>query len=332
MTIENGIVNVKYNRMKKILILLAAAALVAVVSCKKKGPESTPVDTTLPTVTWGIEGDTAEIGTKESTKVTVTAEQGIDELKVEVKVPSLMLAALLNDKAISIQSNYADENTDGILDFVGDSKAASFFKLSSVQDSKEVIFNPISLVTELMNGVKTMKDGDTFTFNIYVKDKVGKDARLVVKFHWTATPDLEWNGGDQSKPCSIAKGTEASEIPADFSVTAPGKIEEFVIKVSAPNSVGALLADNIGVDETSLDGIATVPLDLIANDLLDEYIDKTSLGTNVKDATTLNLNMGKLLNFVARRCSAGDSIKLEFSIKDALGRTEVFLVTYNVTE
>ena len=31
MTIENGIVNVKYNRMKKILILLAAAALVAVV-------------------------------------------------------------------------------------------------------------------------------------------------------------------------------------------------------------------------------------------------------------------------------------------------------------
>lgn len=318
--------------MKKIFMLLAAAALVAGVSCKKKGPETPVEDTTLPKVSWGLEGDTAEIGTKESTKVTITAEQGIDELKVEVKVPSVMLAALLNDKAISIQSNYADENTDGILDFVGDSKAAGFFKLGAVQDSKEVTFNPISLVTELMAGVKTMKDGDTFTFNIYVKDKAGKDARLVVKFHWTATPALEWSAGDTAKPCDVAKGAEASSIPADFSITAPGKIEEFIIKVSAPNNVGSLLASNIGVEETSLDGIATVPLNLITNDLLDEYIDKASLGANVKDATTLNINLGKLLNFVSRRCSAGDSIKLEFSIKDALGRTEVFLVTYNVTE
>ena len=315
--------------MKKILYLLAAASIVACVSCKKKNqPEEQP-DLTLPTVTWGIEGDTAEIGTKESTKVTVTAENGIDELTVEVTLPSVMMAALLNNTAISLDANYADENSNGKLDLVRDSKSAGFFSLSSVQDAKTVTFNPATLVSELRSGVKTMKDGDTFTFNIYVKDKKENDARLVVKFHWTATPSLEWSAGDLAKPCSFAKNADAASIPSDFSVAAPGKIETFVIKLTAADNIVNLLADNLSVASS----LGTVELDLINNSLISDFIDDKTVGDVLKQATNANLNLGKLLNWCAKRINdaSANQIKLEFVISDALGRTENFVVNYEVT-
>lgn len=322
---ENGNNNVKFIDMKKLMYALAAALLVfGGVSCKKKNADTQP--TTAPTITWNAESDVVEIGSKENTTMTVTAEEGIDVLTIETVLPSIMVASTFNSTFVDLKANWADETKNGTMDLVNDSKSAAYFSLSSIKNAKSVAFDLNKVVTTLLKGYAS-KDGDEFTFNVYVKDIVGKEARKTVKFHWTAEPSITWTDNDMTKPYSF-KADDVKGVPAQFVIAAPATIEKFLLTVATNSAdVSKWLADNMKVQV--LDG--KVILDLIGNKLVQDFNFGQEIGEalKVKDAT---LSLSDFLEKTVRRAEAGTQLEITFSVTDSFERTTEAKVIYIVSE
>lgn len=311
--------------MKKFFYALAAALMVfGAASCKKN---KQPVqDTTAPAITWAVEGDMVEIGSKVNTKMTITAEEGIDILTIETVLPSIMVATAFNSTYVGVQANWATETKNGVMDLVNDTKTAGAFGLGAVKNTKGVAIDLNTVVTTLLKGYPS-KDGDEFTFNIYVKDAVGKEARKTVRFHWTAEPAIVWTDNDMAKPFSF-KTADVATVPAQFVITAPATIEKFLLTVASNNEkVNTWLAGNMEVNV--IDG--KVILDLIGNKFVKDFNFGQEIGEalKVKEAT---LTLNDLLGKIANRANANTQLTFTFAVTDAFERTTEAQVVYIISE
>ena len=300
--------------MKRLLFTAAAAlAVLSGVSCKKDGNQG---PTTKPTISWGVENASlVQIGSKENTKVTITAEEGLDTFTAELTLPSIMVASTLNSTVLGIQANWADEKKNAILDFVNDDKCAKYFGLSSVRNSKSAVVDPGILVKALLEGYAA-KDGDEFVFSFYVKDAAGQEVRSTYTFHWTAEPSYEWPSGDFTKPLSV-NPEDPDAIKATFKIAAPAKIQKFFIVVRS-NSDDALdyASSNAKVAITE----KSVRLDLIGNALVKRFNFGT-VGEALVGLTSVEIDLADFVSDCLLGEGAGTTLSAELEVTDDFDRT-----------
>lgn len=331
------ILNNKNNQiMKKLLYLISAAILVAgVASCKKSKTDNT----TAPSISWGISGDTVEIGSKEDASITVSVPEGVESFTIEVILPSIELNTSLNANYISVKDNYASttvngktvEVVNGILDLVGDSKSSSALSLGAVKAATSLSINLAKVVSTLMTGYNA-KDGDVFVFNMVVKDAVGKEAKKSFTFHWTAEPSLIWLDGSTvmniKEICPVDR-TDITSVPATFKVTAPAVIDAFKLTVKSSNSDILTPISIYGESDPSIPG--GVMLDLIGSPKAAGLDYGVEVGEKLK-VTETTLTLTSLIRSMAVLVepSGEATIQFTFKITDAFDRTLIEEVNYVV--
>lgn len=210
--------------MNKFMYLIAAAALLLAVGCKKE-----KVDPTKPSITWD---SNTSFGQVEMTpaldaNITITAPGKIQDLKL-----ALNLGANNNlvNQYIKIQSNKSTNGSSPVMDLVDDEASANLLgglgmrAGSSLRGREQFKLDLQKILERILQG-QPVDNNTSFTIDIRVTDQSGNMSSKTAKFHFTAAPEVSW----PKNPGFSVVDLDATEIECKVNIWAPGKIEKLTV-------------------------------------------------------------------------------------------------------
>ena len=210
--------------MNKIMYILAAAALLLTVGCKKE-----KVDPTKPSITWD---SNTSFGQVEMTpaldaNITITAPGKIQDMKL---VLNLGGNNNLVNQYIKIQSNKSTNGSSPVMDLVEDESSANLLgglgmrAGSSLRGREQFKLDLQKILERILLG-QPVDNNTSFSIEIRVTDMAGSPASKTAKFHFTAAPEVSW----PKNPGFAVVDLDAAEIECKVNVWAPGKIEKMTL-------------------------------------------------------------------------------------------------------
>jgi len=210
--------------MKKTLLIIAAAAALLAVACKKD-----KVDTKKPSITWESNPGFAQVEMTNDldATVTVSAPGKIQDLKL---VLNLGVNNNLLNQYIKIESNKSKGGSNPVLDLVADSSSANLLGGlgmrvgSSLNEREEVKLDLRKILERILLG-QPIDNNSTFTIEVRVTDLSGNTVSKTAKFHYTAAPAISWAENPGFEDISL----DAAAKDCKIAVWAPGKIEKLTV-------------------------------------------------------------------------------------------------------
>ena len=244
--------------MKKFMYLIAAAAALLAVGCKKE-----KIDPASPAISWESNAGFGQVELTGSLDASVTASAPgqFQELKLVLGLGNYNILA---NPYIQISSNKGG-SVNPILDLINDASCVSFANGlgmsvgQSLHERMETKLNLKAILERILEG-QVVENNTTFTIEIRVTDKNGKAASKTAKFHFTAAPTISW----PKNPGFSVVDLDASSMDCQVTVYAPGKVEKLTLKLedgAAPALVSYVKNRTTG---------STIVIDLVGDAMIAE--------------------------------------------------------------
>ena len=241
--------------MKKLVYIIAAAAALLAVGCKKE-----KVDPAMPSIVWESNPSFGQVELTNSLDATwrVAAPGKFQGLKVVLGLGNYNILA---NPYISISSNKGG-STNPVLDLMGDATSVSFANGlgmsvgQSLQNRTETQLNLKAILEKILQG-QVVENNTTFTMEVRAEDQNGKSVSKSTKIHFTAAPTISW----QKNPSFAVVDLDADPIDCKIDITAPGKVEKLTVKLE--DGADASLVQK--VKNRTTDGTTTFDLTAEAN-------------------------------------------------------------------
>ena len=245
--------------MKKVLFIIAAAAALLTVACKKE-----KIDPTKPSITWESNPGfaQAEMTNALDAMVSVAAPGLIQDLKL---VLNLGANNNLVNQYIKIESNKSKSGSNPVLDLVGDDAAANLLGGlgmrvgSSVRGRESVTLDLRKILERILLG-QPVDNNTLFTIEVKVTDQANNMVSKTAKFHFTAAPTISW----AKNPAFDVVDVDAAAIECKVDIWAPGMIEKLTVKLE--NNAAPYLTTYV----TKRTNDSKTLLDLVENNLKDD--------------------------------------------------------------
>ena len=211
--------------MKKLVYIIAAAAALLAVGCKKE-----KIDPASPAIVWESNPSFGQVELTNSLDavVTVSAPGGFQGLKLVLGLGSFNILA---NPFISISSNKGG-SVNPVLDLIGDATSVSFANglgMSvgpALKSRTETKLNLKAVLEKILEG-QIVDNNTTFTLEVRAESQNGKTVSKTAKFHFTAAPTISW----KNNPTFAVVDLDAAPIDCQVEIRAPGKIEKLTVKL-----------------------------------------------------------------------------------------------------
>ena len=245
--------------MKKVLFIIAAAAALLAVACKKE-----KIDPTKPSITWESNPGfaQAEMTNALDAMVSVAAPGLIQDLKL---VLNLGANNNLVNQYIKIESNKSKSGSNPVLDLVGDDSAANLLgglgmRVGSSLRGRELVTLDLRKILERILLGQPVDNNTLFTIEVKVTDQANNTVSKTAKFHFTAAPTISW----AKNPGFDEVDVDAAAIECKVDIWAPGMIEKLTVKLE--NNAAPFLTTYV----TKRTADSKTLLDLVENNLKDD--------------------------------------------------------------
>ena len=214
--------------MRKIMYIIAAAAALLAVGCKKE-----KVDPTKPSVIWESNPGFSQVEMTSSldAMVTINAPGKIQDLKLVLNLGS---NNNLVNQYIKIESNKSKGGSNPVLDLVADEASANLLGGlgmrvgSSLRGREEIKLDLQKILERILLG-QPVDNNTTFSVEVRVTDQADNSAAKTAKFHFTAAPSISW----PKNPGFAVVDLDAADMDCKVSVWAPGLIERLTVTLEA---------------------------------------------------------------------------------------------------
>lgn len=290
--------------MKRIIFCLAAA--LALFSCSK----GKAVDPAAPTISWGANSSFAlqEMGDNMDGIITVSCTSGIASLQIKcIEMPDL--CKLRVSSWISTQA-YKSSYT---LDLLADPTLAEVFSANNIANpvgrnlikASSCTLDFKALLDALVKDL-ALKNGDRFSFGIYVSNTAGTMINKLATFRWTAAATFP----DNVPSTYYLRKDDTNKL--ELSITVPGKVDKLTISFEGEQADEGILAY---VRKKSA-GKGTV-IDLVNDTNLETAFHMQKVEKNAAMAT---LKLSGLMQDLGYECGPDTVTDMVITVTDALGK------------
>ena len=305
-------------RMKRYLFV--AAALIAVLSCTKKGGNGDE-DLNKPVFTWEANPNFGPLEIEEEmhSQIDISAPLGVASFTVTFSTLPVELIGVVNS-VISDVKNKATSSKPAVFDLVNDTKLAQRMadmhiispagaKLAGATSAK---FDIGYLIKELCEG-QLLENGAKFGLDVALVDQNANSLKKTATFNWTAPPDVVFDPDE----FTVELTEEKDSYPVVVRITAPGKIEDVIV---------SFLPGEMGKDPDAgiVAFIKSYTKQEASFSLTEQPKVASVLGlpsTELKGKTSAELNLNTLLSNLALQATGGGTrTLLSVEVLDALGK------------